>query len=243
MTSSCFAYDMVIMFVCRTLFARVDTPFTVTRLTTPGTSPVLPVFASWNGVVNGKMPGLLSSKKPQQSQHLPVLLCGVSNYHQQLPAPHSTPDDFPILPPSDAPRQPPITSLPSRRPSSATRSTQTIALLSTTPSSPRITSSPQQVLCTSSTQTPAMFPQISHTAYNDETRYYQLPAESFQAIRKELANGLSLTLAAALGVPCHLQPSNTDSHWQIPRQDEDLLRIKHVAAALSIPALHWRALS
>ena len=53
---------------------------TVTRPTTPETSPALPAFPSWNGVVNGKMPGLLSSRKPLQSKHLPVLLCGVSNY-------------------------------------------------------------------------------------------------------------------------------------------------------------------
>ena len=34
-----------------------------------------------------------------------------------------------------------------------------------------------------------------------ETRYYQLPADAFQAIGKELANGHSLTLAGALGFP------------------------------------------
>ena len=81
---------------------------------------------------------------------------------QQLPtalpyAHRSAPTDFPLLPPTaTALRQPPITSLLSRRTPRTTRSTQTIAPLSTTPSSPRITSSPQQVLCTSSTQISAM---------------------------------------------------------------------------------------
>ena len=33
-----------------------------TTPTTPGTSPALSAFASWNGVVNSKLPGLLTSK-------------------------------------------------------------------------------------------------------------------------------------------------------------------------------------
>ena len=115
------------------------------------------------------------------------------------------------------------------------------------PSSPRITSSPQQVLCTFSTQTPAMPPQTSPLAHSEEISYYQLPPEAFQAIGKELANGISLALAGALGIPVSpaifSQAINTDRHWQIPRQDKDLLHVKHVAATLSIPPLHWQALS
>ena len=53
----------------------------VTRPITSGTSPALPAFASWNGVVNGKLPELLTSKNPQQSQHLPVLLLGSAYPH------------------------------------------------------------------------------------------------------------------------------------------------------------------
>ena len=147
---------------------------------------------------------LLTSKKPLQSQHRYFV------WGQQLPtapppAPRPTPTDFPPLPPTTAAsRQPPIASLPVRRPPRTTRSTQMIVLLCTTmttPSSPHITSSPQPVLCTSSTQTSAISLQISPSAYSVETRYYQLPAESFQAIGKELANDLSLTLAGAFGIP------------------------------------------
>ena len=66
------------------------------------------------------------------------------------PAQCSAPTDFLPLPPTAAaPRQSLITSLPSRRPLHTTPSTQMIAPLCTTPSSPRIISSPQQVRCTS----------------------------------------------------------------------------------------------
>ena len=132
---------------------------------------------------------------------------------------------------------------PSRLMTTQSPFTQTIIPLYTTPSSLHIISSPQQIFCTSSTQTPAMPPQTSPSAYSEETRYYQLPAESFQTIEKELANSLSLTLTGALGFPVSLAISSQVIQTVIDKYLDKMRICSCLAAVLSIPALHWRAFS
>ena len=169
------------------------------------------------------------------------------------PAPRPAPTDFSSLPPTAAaPRQPPMTNLPSRRPPRTTRSTQTIAPLCTSLSSPRIISSPQQVFCTCSNLTPVMSPQSSTSACSEETCYYLLPAESFQAIGKELANGLSLTLVDALRFPVspaifsqaiqividkYLDMMKTCSNWNVEQLSSSYLHFTDRLFANPCPSL------
>ena len=177
-------------------------------------NPALPVFSSKNGVVNGNLSGLLTSRKSPQSQQLP----GTFVWGQQLPtasqlAPGPAPTEFSPLPPiAAAPCQPPTTSLP----------VQLVALKRSScfpppgPPSSRIISSLQKLRCTSSIQTPAMSPQTSPSAYNDETRYYQLSLRRvLPSYWKRTGKWSRLDTRRCSWLPrllCHLQPNNTDSH-------------------------------
>ena len=127
----------------------------------------------------------------------------------------------PPRPPWLARRDPaPATNHKPSRPATTTqariaRPTQTIAPLCTTHFSPCITFSPQ-VRCTSSTQTPAISPHTSPSAYNDETRYYQLPAQSSSKPLEKKTGKRSLLDTRRCSwlpsLPSHLQPSYTDCH-------------------------------